>query len=297
MSARRTGWPDFLVIGAAKSATTWLQRALQAGPHVAMPDPELHYFSREHERGDDWYLDQFPTRGPGIRAVGEKSNSYLDDPQAAARIAQSLPDVRLVAQMRDPVARAYSDYCMLFRRGEVGRDIEAHLDPRRAADGRFIALGRYAEQLERHHDLFPADRMLHGTFEAATAQPLQTLAAVHLFLDLPPAQPEQLPGRVKSKRDAMVGPTLRRRLKPLKPLVAPLRGTRLFEAARGTIAGPIPYPPLPDDLRERLADHYARHNERLAAMTGLDLSVWTRPADTSSVPPVALAPERRPQAH
>ena len=42
---------DFLIIGAAKSATTWLQRSLQADPAVYMPDPELHYFSREYHRG------------------------------------------------------------------------------------------------------------------------------------------------------------------------------------------------------------------------------------------------------
>lgn len=30
---------DFLIIGAAKSATTWLQQSLQADPAVCMPDP------------------------------------------------------------------------------------------------------------------------------------------------------------------------------------------------------------------------------------------------------------------
>ena len=68
---------DFLIIGATKSATTWLQRSLQADPLVSMPDPELHYFSREYSRGDDWYLSQFAaTASPSLS--GEKSNSYLE---------------------------------------------------------------------------------------------------------------------------------------------------------------------------------------------------------------------------
>ena len=117
---------DFLVIGATKSATTWLQRSLQADPDVFMPDPELHYFSRELQLGDDWYLDQFAGAAPGQR-IGEKSNSYLEDPQAAARIARSLPRARLVAQLRSPIERAYSDYCMMYRRGEVGRDVARYL--------------------------------------------------------------------------------------------------------------------------------------------------------------------------
>ena len=68
---------DFLIIGATKSATTWLQRSLQADPFVSMPDPELHYFSRAFSRGDDWYLSQFPASDLPL-VVGEKSNSYLE---------------------------------------------------------------------------------------------------------------------------------------------------------------------------------------------------------------------------
>lgn len=275
--------PDFLVIGAAKSATTSLQRALQNAAGVAMPDPELHHFSRHFERGHAWYLDRFPARPDG-GLLGEKSNSYLEHPAAAERIAAALPGVALIAQLRDPVARAYSDYCMLFRRGEVGANIADHLDPRRAADGRFVALGRYAEQLARFHDRFAREQLLHLSFEEATARPLDTLGAVHRFLGLPPAAAAQLPGRVKNKREAMVSPALRRWLAPLKPLAAPLRGNAMFEAARGTVAAPIRYPALPEDLRQRLAEHYAPHNERLAAMTGLDLASWTRPDRPAPIP-------------
>ena len=67
---------NFLIIGAAKSATTWLQQTLQADPAVSMPDPELHYFSRFYDRGHNWYFDQFP-KTEGKKLIGEKSNSYL----------------------------------------------------------------------------------------------------------------------------------------------------------------------------------------------------------------------------
>ena len=273
----RTADIDFLIIGAAKSATTWLQRALQNAPGVAMPDPELHYFSRAWERGPRWYLAQFPAAPPGTTARvvrGEKSNSYLADPLAPGRIREAMPDVRMIVQMRDPVARAYSDYCMLFRRAEVGTNVEDHLDPRRAADGRFLALGRYAEQIERFHEHFASDRFLHLAFEDTLARPMAALESVHRFLGLAPPRPEQLPGRVKDRGERMVAPELRRRLAPLKPLVAPLRGTAAFEAVRGRIAAPIAYPPLPEPLRGRMEDHYRPHNERLRRLTGLALSRW-----------------------
>jgi hypothetical protein len=114
---------DFLIIGATKSATTWLQRSLKADPSVVMPtrDLELHYFSREFHRGSKWYLSHFPDRKEVGQVVGERSNSYLDTPQVAGRVHAALPHAKLVAQLRNPVDRAYSDYCMLYRRGEVAR--------------------------------------------------------------------------------------------------------------------------------------------------------------------------------
>ena len=40
-----------------------------------------------------------------------------------------LPRAKLIAQLRNPIERAYSDYCMHYRRGEVSRDIDRYLDP------------------------------------------------------------------------------------------------------------------------------------------------------------------------
>jgi hypothetical protein len=76
---------DFLIIGAAKSAATWLQRSLKTDPSFVMParDLELHYFSREFDRGNQWYLSHFPHTKEVGTVVGERSNSYLDTPNAA----------------------------------------------------------------------------------------------------------------------------------------------------------------------------------------------------------------------
>ena len=155
---------DFLIIGATKSATTWLQQSLQRNPVISMPDPELHYFSRYYEKGNKWYLSHF-RRNPHHLRVGEKSNSYLDTPHSAERIVKALPQVKLIAQLRNPVDRAYSDYCMLYRRGDVGRDIRQHLDPRYSMGNRFLNGGLYGQQLKPYFDLFPSSQILVMFFE------------------------------------------------------------------------------------------------------------------------------------
>lgn len=265
---------DFLIIGAAKSATTWLQRSLQADPAVCMPDPEIHYFSREFHRGDAWYLSQFPPLA-GRRLVGEKSNSYLDHPKASSRIHAALPHIKLVAQLRNPVERAYSDYCMLYRRGEVGQDIERHLDPRGQAGGRFLENGLYHRQLQAYLERYPADRLLILLYEDMKSAPAEHLARVRGFLGLPEAvSPLPVQDRVKDRTTPMVPPNLRRYLRPFKPLVAPFRGTGIFKALRGAVARELKYPALGEDLRARLVDYYVTDAELLGKLLGRDLSDW-----------------------
>ena len=193
---------DFLIIGATKSATTWLQKSLQTDPQVAMPDPELHYFSRESSRGDDWYLAQFPENAAN-RVAGEKSNSYLESADAAKLIAAKLPGVKLVAQLRNPVERAYSDYCMMYRRGEIGRDVARYLDPDRPQNTRLISAGLYYRQLRAFYDRFPSDHILVTLFDDMRSEPAKHLAAVRDFLGLPASQAPYLrPGESEGQDDA-----------------------------------------------------------------------------------------------
>ena len=265
---------DFLIIGAGKSATTWLQMQLQADPAVYMIDPEVHYFSREYDRGEDWYLSQFSEDGIG-KLVGEKSNSYLDDTKCAARIHRVLPNVKLIAQLRNPVERAYSHYCMKFNRGEVGPDIERHLDPAHPVDARVFDIGNYASHLRGYLEYFDRDQILILFFENVAGEPEEQMSRVREYLGLLPRPLAKSAGRkVKDKTASHVPQRMRESLSWMKPIVRPLRGTSAFEAVRESIAREIKYPPLTDQLRERLNDHFAASIEDLEEICGQSLGHW-----------------------
>lgn len=267
---------DFLIIGAAKSATTWLQQSLQQDPTISMPDPELHYFSRYYSNGDEWYLSQF-SKTKIQTHVGEKSNSYLDTPHSAERISKALPKVKLIAQLRNPVDRAYSDYCMLYRRGEVGKDIEQHLDPRYAHGKRFLNGGLYDQQLRVYLDLFPSNQLLVMFFEDVKTNAPGQLSLVRDFLQLDSNLPlSPVDKKIKDKSQLLIGPALGRYLRPLKPIVAPFRQTRGFNYLRGLFAQELKYVPLSDDIRARMTDYYAPEVERLGKIVGKDLTNWLR---------------------
>jgi len=265
---------DFLIIGAAKSATTWLQKSLQTDPAISMPHPELHYFSRKYERGDSWYLSQFPDP-VGARLLGEKSNSYLDDPKAPARIHDKLPNVKLIAQLRNPVARAYSDYCMLLRRGEVDGRIERHLDPDKAAGNRFLRGGRYYEQLQRYDGYYADGRLKILLYEDLETDPAAQVDIVRAFLGLEPSQKSMIVrDKVKDKTLPIVPLPLRRVLRPLKQVTKPVRHTRPLSTIRDLIAREPAFPPLSDKLYHELTDYYSKEAELLGTLMGRDLSGW-----------------------
>jgi hypothetical protein len=265
---------DFLIIGATKSATTWLQQSLQQHPNIYMPDPELHYFSREYERGTTWYLSQF-TPTDGHRLIGEKSNSYMDTPAACARIRDDIPGVKLIAQLRNPVERAYSDYCMLYRRGDVGPDISQYLDPRIATGGRLLNGGLYYEQLCAYMDNFPAGRLLVLLYEDILTAPQEQLDTITAFLALesglrvPPVL-----SKVKDRTQHVISPGVRHIFAPFKSAVQPFRRTAIFRMARSLIANEPNYAALNGDLRRRLVEFYMPQMEKLAPLVGQDLSIW-----------------------
>jgi hypothetical protein len=106
--------PTFLIIGAQKSATRWLRTNLGEHPDVFAAERELRFFhapQRFAERGTDWYRAQFEGWA-GEPIVGEATPGYMmwrHDPDAvAARIQEVVPEVRLLALLRDPVDRALS---------------------------------------------------------------------------------------------------------------------------------------------------------------------------------------------
>jgi hypothetical protein len=208
--------PDFLILGAQKAATTALYAYLRWHPGITGPSwKEVSYFDRHYARGEAWYRANLPAlprhrlieRRYGRRPlVGEASPSYLFHPLAPQRVAGLIPSARLIAVLRDPVDRAFSQYqheVALGReplsfeealdreeertRGEVERMIQ---DPSYFSHAwwnhTYAARGRYAEQLERWFMVFPREQLLVLFSEELLANPSDTYARVLEFLGTGP---------------------------------------------------------------------------------------------------------------
>lgn len=274
--------PAFIVIGAAKAATTWIAHQLRQRSDVFLPGPEPHFFSRCFDRGEDWYASLFSNARPD-QLIGEKSADYLADGKAPRRIAQIIPEARLIAQLRNPVERAYSDYCMLFRRGQVNGDVNRHLDWTRTGAPRFLADGLYARHIRRYLDHFPAHQLKLILHDDIRSSPQEVIGEVCAMLGIAPTIEETAIERRVNDSQAPLMPLFLRRLPdPVKKLVGPLRGGATFEALRGLVARPVQYPPLQADTRKRLEDFYRDDVAQLSRMLGRDLGGWLERAGGSA---------------
>ncbi len=105
--------PDFLIIGTQRGGTTSLFSLLSAHPGIFMPEEkEVHYFDLNYEKGIDWYTAKFPAHPRETKVIsGEASPYYLYHPHVPARVAKDLPEVKLIALLRDPVNRHIRIIC------------------------------------------------------------------------------------------------------------------------------------------------------------------------------------------
>lgn len=239
--------PTYLLVGAKRCGSTSLHRYLLEHPQVAPLFPAAqhkkgtHWFDRHYDRSPAWYRSHFPLRAGG-KVGGESSTYYFSHPHSPSRAAEHVPDAKIIALLREPVGRAYSQYRDEVKNGneslsfaealaaEPGRTALEH-ERMRAEPGyhsfvhehlAYREWGQYAEHLARWREFFPAEQMLVLRSEDMFARPPEVYRQVTDFLGLRPA------------------------------------GAR-FEQHNAT-HGELPDDPAVDELRE----HYVPHNAALS---------------------------------
>lgn len=181
--------PNFLVIGAQKSATSSVCDILSMHPECFMTEPKEPYFFSHDEvyaKGLDWYLSLF--RGAeGKKAVGEGSTTYTQQwlyPNAVERIRAHVPETRLIYIAREPLSRIESHYLHLRAKGgresrpfnQAVREYPAYLDN-----------SLYTKQIDAFRAHWPDDRILCLLFEDFRADPDAVMRRIYEFLGVDPS--------------------------------------------------------------------------------------------------------------
>jgi hypothetical protein len=171
---------DFLGVGAQKCGTSWAYACLYEHPEICAPIKEIHFFSRPRfEKGQAWYEAHFSSCKEG-RQKGEFSTSYLYSEDAPLRIHSLYREAKIIAILRNPVARAVSQYRNSIKSGEI---TEATSFESFAKDEKSVLeQGLYSVQLERYFELFQREQMLVLVYEDIKKDPKAFMKRIYQFL-------------------------------------------------------------------------------------------------------------------
>ena len=144
------------------------------------PVKELFFFDRFYEKGWPWYQGFFKGAGKKHLVACEICHDYLASAIACQRIAQDLPNVKLMVCLREPVERAFSAYLYMLKVGEVACDFETALDD----VDELIDRGCYAKHLGCYLKHFGRDQIHVTIFDDLKFDPQHFFDTLCDFLSL-----------------------------------------------------------------------------------------------------------------
>lgn len=222
--------PTFLFIGGQRCGSTWVHKCLVEHPEVFVATPkEVHFFNRNYENGESWYLDHFSDAGAS-KAIGEVTPDYIADPICPERVHKLCPNLKLVAVLREPIERAHSLYRLKLDSSlpypTFEEAVEKHPE--------IIRHGFYADHLERWWNFFPREQTLVLLYEDLLESDLRTIRAIYRHIGV---DEEFIPSWIGRTDNAAVFPRLRAHLRKvgLDPVVKRIGRSTLGDHIRARI--------------------------------------------------------------
>jgi len=245
--------PNFIIFAASRSGTRSLNKYLQQHPSIQMASRrEVHFFNKSDNfrQGLNWYKSFFPTKiykfffeskSKSKLICGDATPDYIYNPEVPLRIKKSLPNVKLIAVLRNPIDRAYSHYHYMVRTNRENLSFEEAIRSendrikddihKKNYDGdnyrrySYLRRGIYVEQLKNWMSEFPKQQfMIIKSEDLENEETLQkTLDDVFKFLDIHPI-------KIKDRLKINVGK----------------------------------YTPINSEIRKKLSEFFYPHNENLS---------------------------------
>ena len=301
--------PDFLLIGAPKAGTTALHAALATHPGLYLskvkepkyylcgdsPPPAYRGPGDAHSNRE-WiwqrqrYLDLFADADDD-QLVGESTPFYLYHRDARRRIAADIPDAKLVAVLRDPVDRAYSNWMHLWADGlEPCSDIveACAREAKRVDEGwapfwHYRGLGMYGRQLADLFEHFPREQVLVVRYRELVEDAHAALDRVSRFLGIEEGVVTEIPSGNsrpfvnESVRTKVLGPVVR-----AGASAGQFLPPEVWRAASRPIVGQLHQrgnperPRLTEEQGEELRQPFREDITLLESVTGQSFDDWRR---------------------
>jgi hypothetical protein len=234
--------PEAIIIGAQRSGTTRFYNRMVRHSQVAPSSrKEIHFYDVRYDRGIEYYKTMFaPKLG---RISMEASPYYIYHPAVAERIYRHQPDVKIIAMLRNPIDRAFSNYFHEVRRQQEPFSFEEAIEkePNRIEGEEerilqdptyysvrhnqysYLARSDYAPQLQRYYDLFPSENIYIIKSEDFFEDEMGVLRDVQRYLGLIDFDYPYNPPPDKKYKDMIREETRQQLVEYFKPRVKELK--------------------------------------------------------------------------
>ena len=303
--------PNFLIFGVQKAGTTSIYNYLKQHPQVYFsPRKETNFMCCESARKPELLTDEektgltkggrhkiatfeqyealFAQAGDAI-AIGEASPNYLfSHEQAVPNIKTFVPNAKLIAILRNPVERAYSDYLMSVRQVVGNRKpLSEQLKTSRASSHTLLK-GLYYEGTKHFLDAFGPEQVKIFLFDDLRRESDQLMKEFYEFIGVD----SSFEVSTKKKSQTAEVPKnqalnqLLRTKNPLREGAAKVLRTLMSEERRQKLRSQLISAnsqgkeglPLSDEERRGLEDYYREDILKLQDLLDRDLSGWFKAA-------------------
>lgn len=227
---------SFVIVGAQKSASSFLHLCLADHPGLFMPPGELAFFEDPDYDAVEYpsFCQHFLERNG--RIAGFRRVSYMGLLSPVSRIQRHAPSARIIAILRNPVDRAISSYYHNMANGflpllnpEKGLRhlLDGGWENRYPRSYEVMEFSHYNRQLQHIDSLFPHEQVLVLLHDDLVADPIHAVRTAYAFLGVDPSfTPPALTRRPQAALYNMTRLALRRAMNPVKYRYNPGR-TRL----------------------------------------------------------------------
>ncbi|EED33953.1 sulfotransferase [gamma proteobacterium NOR5-3] len=255
-----------MCIGAQRAGTTWLYECLREHPGVFLPDTkELHFFNKHFDQGLAAYMQHFSSADCSKKICGEVTPNYYHDELALSRMAQVLPDAKIIFIVREPVSRAYSHYQLSIDNQCKGMTFKEALSARPIIK----ELSFQGKYLEKVYELYSVRHVHVGLYDDLQESPARFYEEVLRFLGV---DYDFTPSSLGKRVNRIVFPGVQKALRGagLAPLVDLVKETPIGNAikARYNARGRF------ENSNALYGELFAEDVNKLEKLIKRDLSSW-----------------------
>ena len=291
--------PNFIGLGAPKSATTWLYHCLREHPEIFVADSkEVMFFDYGDIRGRLATYEKHFDQAGDAKAVGEFSTRYLASTRAPARVKKLIPDAKLIASLRRPADQIYSHYWHLRRQNFHGLDASSEAPSFEQAledmEGQLLTPAFYHRNLSNWLEYFDQSQIhiiLYDDIESAPGRVIRDLYSF-LEVDISFVPSALTPSHFQMRKGGIAETAFKEGLqrgiytflvknvyRPLKALLGVRRADKIKSTLRvreimDFLFHGTEYPCLPSKKREILSRRFDSDVRKLSSLLGRPLSHW-----------------------